>query len=95
MDKELKDFLDKKFSRVDEKFDQIDKRFDGIDKKFVQVDERFDGIDKKIIQVDEKIDKKAGEVLHRFQIIAENLDDKIRQVAEGVVNLNQYCPVKN
>jgi hypothetical protein len=28
-------------------------------------------------------------VLHRFQIIAENLEDKIRQVAEGVVNLNE------
>jgi len=28
-------------------------------------------------------------VIHRFQIITENLEDKIKQVAEGVTNLNE------
>jgi hypothetical protein len=61
MEKELKDFLDKKFT----------------------------DIDKKLVQVDEKIDKKTEEVLHQFRIISENLEDKIKQVAEGVVSLNE------
>lgn len=32
----------------------------------------------------ELIDK----AIHRFQIITESLEDKVQQVAEGVVNLN-------
>ena len=47
-----------------------------------------DFLDKKFIQVDEKIDKKTEEVIHRFQIITENLEDKVKQIAEGVINLN-------
>jgi len=48
-----------------------------------------DFLDKKFIQVDEKIDKKTEEVIHRFQIITENLEDKVKQIAEGVINLNE------
>jgi hypothetical protein len=48
-----------------------------------------DFLDKKFIQVDEKIDKKMGEVIHRFQIITEDLEGKIKQAAEGVINLNE------
>ena len=48
-----------------------------------------DFLDKKFIQVDEKVDKKTEEVIHRFQIITEDLEEKIKQVAEGVINLNE------
>jgi polyhydroxyalkanoate synthesis regulator phasin len=48
-----------------------------------------DFLDKKFIQVDEKIDKKMEEVIHQFQIITENLEEKVKQVAEGVINLNE------
>jgi hypothetical protein len=48
-----------------------------------------DFLDKKFIQVDEKIDKKMEEAIHRFQIITEDLEEKIKQVAEGVINLNE------
>jgi hypothetical protein len=48
-----------------------------------------DFLDKKFIQVDEKVDKKTEEVIHRFQIVTEHLEDKIKQVAEGVINLNE------
>jgi len=48
-----------------------------------------DFLDKKFIQVDEKVDKKTEEVIHRFQIITEDLEEKIKQIAEGVINLNE------
>ncbi|MBM4307294.1 MAG: hypothetical protein FJ115_03760 [Deltaproteobacteria bacterium] len=75
MDKELKDFLDKKFTEVDNNFSRIDGKIDNLDKK--------------IAQVDEKVDQKTEEVLHQFHIIAEDLGTKIKLVAEGVVNLNE------
>ena len=46
-------------------------------------------VDEKIGNFDNKIDKKTEEVIHRFQIITENLEDKVKQVAEGVRNLNE------
>ena len=61
MDKELKDFLDNKFTQIDSRF----------------------------TQVDERIGRKAEEVIHRFQVITESMEDKIKQVAEGVVTLNE------
>jgi len=48
-----------------------------------------DFLDKKFIQVDEKVDKKTEEVIHWFQIIREGLEEKSKQVAEGVINLNE------
>ena len=48
-----------------------------------------DFLDKKFSQVDENVDRKTEDVLHRFQIIAENLEEKIQQVVEGVVNRNE------
>jgi len=96
MDKELKDFLDKRFTEVDQKIDGLDKKIThadekiaNLDKKVTQANEKIATLDKKITLVDGKIDKKTEEVIHRFQVITESLEDKIKQVAEGVINLNE------
>ena len=62
--KELIEYLDKKFTSIDERFDEVDKkfvgideRFDEVDKKFTGIDERFDEVDKKFVEVDNKFDR--------------------------------------
>ncbi len=46
-------------------------------------------LEKQFSQVDERIDKATEGAVHRFQIITEKLDDKIQQIAEGVITLDQ------
>jgi chromosome segregation ATPase len=96
VDKELKDFLDNRFSQVDGRFSQIDEKFVHVDGRFCQIDEKFVHVEGRFSQIDEKfhslgIEMKSLEdrVLHQYHITAEALRDDIKQVAEGVMNLNE------
>lgn len=57
MDKETREYLERKFSLIEERFSGIDVRFE--------------------------------ETKRHFGVIAEGLRSEIRQVAEGVVNVNE------
>ena len=57
MDKETREFLDRKFNAIDHKFAGIDEKFE--------------------------------ETKRHFGVVAEGLRTEIRQVAEGVVNLDE------
>ena len=89
MDKDLKEFLDKKFAQMDERGAGVEKRLDRVDKRFGEMDGEIRALNERFVQVDRKFGDKTEEVIHRFQIITENLEDKIKQVAEGIINLNE------
>lgn len=40
--KELIEYLDGKFGKVDERFKEVDERFEKVDKRFDEVDKRFE-----------------------------------------------------
>src|SRR4030043_2473767 len=89
MDKDLKEFLDKKFEQMEERGAGVEKRLDRVDKRFGEMDGEIRALNERFVQVDRKFGDKTEEVIHRFQIITENLEDKIKQVAEGIINLNE------
>src|SRR3990172_7120551 len=57
MDKETREFLDRKFNAIDERFNGIDEKFNGIDEKFVETKRYFgvvaEGLRSEIRQVAE------------------------------------------
>ncbi len=70
--KELLDFLIKKFDGIDQKFVAIDHKFDAIDQKFLGIDKRFDAIDQKFVAIDQKflgIDKRFDAIDQKFVAI--------------------------
>jgi chromosome segregation ATPase len=83
--------MDQRFTQMDQRFTQMDQRFTQMDQRFNQMDQRFNQMDQRFTQMDQqfaKIDQRfAGleEEVHKTRIITEGLDDKIRQLADGVV----------
>lgn len=59
-------------------FRAVDERFGAMEQRFVGIDERFDA-------VEQRIDEFRRDVLRQFGILAEDLRDQIRIIAEGVV----------
>ena len=60
----------------------LDQRFGQLDRRLEQVDQRFD-------EVDHRIEQRYEDAKHYFGVIAEELDQKVRLVAEGVASLNE------
>ncbi len=46
-------------------------------------------LDPKFKEIDSRFGEFKGDMVHQFHIISEDLIDKVKQVAEGVVNLNE------
>lgn len=78
MDKETQEFLERKFNRIDEKFDTIDGRFN-------RIDERLDASDARFNTIDERLEENK----RYFGVVAEGLRNEVRQVAEGVANVDE------
>lgn len=96
MDQETREFLERRFNTIDEKFTRIDQRFDAIDQKLAHVDQRFDGTDQRLAHIEQRfdgaiadIDQKFEESKRYFGVVAEGLRSEIRQVAEGVANVDE------
>jgi archaellum component FlaC len=53
MDKDNSDLIE----YLDQKFTKIDDRFDSIDQKFIRIDERFGNVDQKFTHIDERFDE--------------------------------------
>ena len=66
---EAADQNDRRFSRIDARFESIDARFESIDARFESIDTRFESLETQV--------RRAG-------VLIEDLDAKIRLVAEGV-----------
>ena len=70
MDKELTEFLNRKFSAIDEKFAGMDQKFDVVDGKFEEVKRHFgvvaEGLEHKIQLVAEGV-ANVDETLERFR----------------------------
>ena len=84
------DAHDARFDSIDARFDSIDARFEGIDARFDSIDARFESIDARFESVDAEFKsvraeiKAEGEATRRhFDIVAEQMRDSIRVVAEG------------
>lgn len=71
---------DAKLVKIDGKFDVIDEKFEKIDEKFEKIDERFEKIDERFDEIDEKFD----ETNRHFDVVAEEIKNSIRIVAEQV-----------
>lgn len=65
-------YLDKKFTLIDERFEQIDKKFNKIDERFDQIDVKFNKIDKRFDQIDKKFNKVDIDIASIKVKISEN-----------------------
>lgn len=93
MDKETREFLERKFSTLDQRFNRVDEQFSRIDQRFTRVDEQLAGIDQRFTRVDEQltgIDRRFGGIDEKFEdtkryfgVVAEGLRSEVQQVAEG------------
>lgn len=85
MDKELKDFLDKKFHNIDEKFVQVDEK---IDKKVEEVIHRFqiitESLEDKVQQVAEGVANLNEKFDRRFDEMNWNYDQKHQDVMAAI-----------
>jgi archaellum component FlaC len=94
MDRELVQYLDERFGRLDERFERIDQRFDRIDERFRQVDERFDRIDQRFQGNNDRFDRieqrldghdeRFDEVKRHTGVLVEGLRHELKLVAEGL-----------
>jgi len=93
---ELIEYLDQKFTRIDERFEnidqkftRIDERFENIDQKFTRIDERFDEIKKDFIDLQSSVDayaKKADAYFQEMVMLSHKVDRLerwIQQVAKA------------
>ena len=96
MDKVTREFLDRKFNAIDEKFLVVHARLDGMATKEelreqqqetrayidANLGETQGYIDAKMGEIRDYIDSKSTETRRQFEVIAEGLRSEIRQVAE-------------
>lgn len=75
----LEEFAEK---MLDPNFQQIDSRFEQIDSRFQKIDDQFEEVNLRASEFKE-------DILHQFRIASEGLRSEIKQVAEGVMNLNE------
>ena len=99
MDPELIAYLDERFRGIDERFRGIDERFQGMDERFRETSQqiqgfreetshRFDRVDERLAKAEEKLGQ-LDEQLRWTDVKVEALHNDIRQVAEGVIMMNQ------
>ena len=55
--------INKKFDKIDERFNEIDKKFDKIDERFKEIDKKFDKIDERFNEIDDKFDNLRDSVV--------------------------------
>jgi len=79
MDRELVQYLDERFGRIEQRLDGHDQRFEQIDRRFAGIDRRFEGIDRRFDEVNERIE----EVKRHSGVLIEDLRYQVRLVAEG------------
>jgi archaellum component FlaC len=71
------------FNRVDARFEGVDARFEGIDARLEKIDERFNNIDAEFKGVRAEIKAEAEATRRHFDIVAEQMKDIVKVVAEG------------
>jgi uncharacterized coiled-coil DUF342 family protein len=88
--KELIEYLNERFGKIDERFEKVDERFGKIDERFEKVDERFGKIDERFEKVDEKferIDERFDKIDEKFGKLFEIFATK-EDLIEAVKNLS-------
>jgi phage shock protein A len=58
----LRDDMNRRFDRVDDRFDDVYARFDRVDERFDDVYARFDRVDERFDQMDVRFDRLEGRV---------------------------------
>ena len=79
MDRELVQYLDERFGRIEQRLDGHDQRFEQIDRRFAGIDRRFEGIDRRFDEVNDRIE----EVKRHSGVLIEDLRYQVRLVALG------------
>ena len=80
---------DRRFDRMDARFDGIDRRLDGIDGRLDRMDERFDGIDQRLDRMDERFDGMDGR-LDRMDARFDNIDTQFVYLNKRLDDLIHY-----
>lgn len=93
MDKETREYLESKFSALDQRFTGVDGQLAGIDQRFTRVDEQlarldqqFTGVNEQLAGIDQRfrgIDEKFEDAKRYFGVVAEGLRSEVQQVTEG------------
>jgi len=79
MDKQTREFLEGKFSTLNQRFTRVDEQIAGIDQRFARVDEQFARVDQRFSGIDEKFE----ETKRYFSVVAESLRSEVQQIADG------------
>jgi archaellum component FlaC len=81
--------MDDRFTRVEEQFSRMDDRFTRVEEQFSRVDDRFTRVEDEFKSVRAEI-KAEGEATRRhFDIVAEDMKDLIKIVAEATAQNTQ------
>jgi hypothetical protein len=85
VDRELVEYLDRRFSDLDGRFDEIDRRFDELRRHFdvvaEQLMDKIQLLGEGVIGVDQKVDRLAVEMRTEFQ----NVDRRILHLQVRVI----------
>ncbi|MDO8658053.1 MAG: hypothetical protein Q7K55_04885 [Candidatus Levybacteria bacterium] len=91
---DLKEFLNKKFSGIDERFSSIDNRFSGMEKRFDglenRMEEGFKEIKTDLRETEERLNKRITNV---GDLITVNLSKKDRNLEKRVAKLERTYQV--
>ena len=74
------DRMDERFDGIDQRLDRMDERFDGIDQRLDRMDERFEGIDRRLDGIDGRLDRmdaRFDSIDTQFVYLNKRLDDLI------------------
>ena len=74
--------IDQKFDAIDQKFDAIDQKFDAIDQKFLGIDKRFDAIDQKFLGIDKQFDVFKNEYVADYKGLADLMMNQFEKFYE-------------
>ncbi len=69
---------------LNRRFTEVDARFDAVDRRFTEVDARLDEMATK-----QELREQQAETRRHFEVVAEGLRSEIRQVAEGVLSVDE------
>lgn len=89
MDKELREYLDERFSRVDRRLGDLEERVAGVDQRLCHLEEQVTGVDQRLNQVEEGLAavsarlERMDERMAGLEVMGETVQDQVRLVAEG------------
>jgi chromosome segregation ATPase len=77
------DRIERRLGGHDARFEAVEARLDGHDLRFKSIDARFDSVDAEFKRIRAEIRAEGEATRRHFDMVAEQMNDSIRVVAEG------------